>query len=292
MDIEALEVVIVQHEAVDCKTIEETEININNTIKWIKRVKNAYPEADLIVFPECGIQGGDPDPSPDITLTMESQAIQRLCRECRDYAVWCVFNVLEVDKGKVYNTSLLVDDKGEIAIKYRKVNTFAPLERNTPGKEFFVCSGPKGAVFGLMTCYDGDFPEVSRELALLGANVLLRPSSYMEPFSPAWQFTNRARAYENTAYMIACNRCGTTELFTWFGSSEADDFNGNVLAKLPPGEEWMTKVTIYPGLASQARDKKTVGNHLYNLYHRGNTPDNPEGDRKNPYRKTRSLWGK
>jgi len=201
-----------------------------------------------------------------------------------------MFNILESDDGKIYNTSLLVDDKGEIAIKYRKVNTFAPLERNHPGDKFTVCQGPKGAVFGLMTCYDGDFPEVGRELALLGANVFLRPTSYMEPHSLQWEFTNRARAYENLAYVVACNRTGNSELFTWFGASEVVDYNGRVIAKMPASGEWMTKVTIYPELASQARKERKECNHLYNLFHRGNGSDNPLGLVQNPYTKTQEVW--
>jgi predicted amidohydrolase len=56
-------------------------------------------------------------------------------------------------------------------------------------------------------CYDGDFPELFRAEALLGAEVILRPSALLRSFE-IWELTNRARAYDNHVYMVACNAVG------------------------------------------------------------------------------------
>ena len=134
-----------------------------------------------------------------------------------------------------------------------------------------------------MTCYDGDFPEVARELSLQGANVLLRPSSYMEPYSEPWTYVNRTRAFENLAYVIAVNRVGITYQYNWFGGSMAVDYTGKILTQAPYGIPWATKVDIDPRLAETARKEFRTHNHLYNLKHRGYSGLPPEGDQRNVY---------
>lgn len=289
-DYEALKVIFVQLDSIDCVTSGEVDANMEKTLCWIDRAKAAYPDTDLIVFPECGIQGGHPSPDGDVPFPIPGKRMRPLLDKCREKAVWAVFNFLEADGGKVYNTSVLADAEGEIKIKYRKVNPFVPVEANYPGSEFYVCAGPKGAVFGLMTCYDGDFPEVGRELAYMGANVFLRPASYMDPFAHAWEITNRARAYENTAYVIAPNRCGTGALFTCFGNSMAVDYDGRIISQAPPGSEWMAKADIYPELAAKLRTERRTINHLHNLRHRGYTAVLPDGLTDNPYKKAYGDW--
>ena len=280
---EGLEVILVQQDSIDCKTAAQVRENMAAALRWMDRACDAYPETDLILFPECGIQGGHPAPDSDVPFAVPGPDLAPLLDKCRARGVWAVFNFLESADGRVYNTTAVVDAQGEIALKYRKVNPFVPVEANYPGSRFSVCQGPKGAVFGVMTCYDGDFPEVGRELAYMGANVFLRPTSYMDPYSIPWEFTNRARAYENTAYVLACNRCGTGELFTCFGSSVVVDFDGRVLAQAPASGEWMLKATIYPQLADQLRRERKTANHLYNLKHRGYPAQPPEGLTDNPY---------
>ena len=285
-----LEVIMIQQDSLDCKTVQDVQKNIEATLEWMDRAMAAYPETDQIIFPECGIQGGHPSPDADVPFAVPGQQTLVLQEKCRQKKVWAEFNFLEKSDGKVYNTSIIVDDKGDVALKYRKVNTFVPVEGNYPGNEFAVCKGPKGAVFGLMICYDGDFPEVGRELAYMGANVLIRPTSYMTPYDLPWEFTNRARAYENTAYVLACNRCGTGSLFTCFGASTAVDYDGRILAQAPSSGEWMLKTTIYPELADQMRKERKRVNHLYNLKHRGYAGAPPEGMTDNPYKVAYGNW--
>lgn len=140
-----------------------------------------------------------------------------------------------------------------------------------------------------MTCYDADFPEVARELAFQGANVLLRPSSYMEPYSEPWVFVNQARAYENLAYVVAVNRTGITNRYNWFGGSMAVGIDGKILTRAPHGTPWVTKVDLNPAEADLARKEAKVHNHLYNLKHRGYVGMPQGGDESNPY-SVYTLW--
>ena len=136
---------------------------------------------------------------------MDSQEISRLKEKCRDLRVWghFVFHEKHDDPNKNYwNTSIIVSSEGEIVLRYRKVNPYCPYEKSTPGDELFVVKGPKNSILGPMICYDRDFPEVSRELAMKGANILIVGTNYPAPYGAKNKFLNQARAYENTAYFI------------------------------------------------------------------------------------------
>lgn len=283
MQRELLNVVLVQNNPIDCRTKADVRENIRTTLNWMNKACTAYPDTDVIVFNEFVIQGANPSPEEEIAFPIPCPEMSPLLGKCRDLGVWAAFNFQERDGARLFNTSVIVDDKGEIRLKYRKVNTFVPMETNCPGDEFAVCEGPKGAVFGMMICYDGDFPEAGRELAYKGANVILRQTGYMEPYSLPWEFTNRARAYENIAYVCACNRGGNGSCFSWFGRSEIVDFKGNVIARAPAGIEWMMKAELSPSDADEARKEKGIFNHLYNIKHRGYTAHNGQEHRSNPY---------
>ncbi len=282
-----LAVALMQTEALDCRSEADVMMNVDGLCRAVEWAARAYPGLDLAVFPESCIQGAPPEPHPGLFLDLGGGAVQKLQEVCASQNIWALFNLLEKNARpglKPFNTTILINASGAIALKQHKINPFVPTEDSFPGEVISTCKGPKGSCLGVMTCYDGDFPEVARDLSCQGANVLLRPSSYMEPYSEPWTFVNKARAYENLAYVIAVNRVGMTHRYNWFGGSMAVDFMGKVLAQAPLGVRWATKVDIDPGLAERARREFTTHNHLHNLKHRGYAGLQPEGDRRNPYR--------
>lgn len=281
---DALNVALVQMDGLDATTMDEVGQNVEALRRWIDRACSAYPGLDLVVFPECSTQGAHPAGGRAIAIEVPGSVTERLQEKCRECKVWAHFNFIEAGPGEsTFNTSVIVDARGEIVLKYHKVNPFVPLEGAVPGDELPVCAGPKGSTLGIMLCYDGDFPEVGRELAFKGADILLRPAAYMEPYSAPWTFVNRTRAYENMAYVVAVNRVGTTHLFTWFGRSMAVDYEGQVLVEAPAGVSWLTKVELFPQMVQRARKQYRTGNHLHNLKHRGCVGLPPNGATGNPY---------
>ncbi|MGB8647822.1 MAG: carbon-nitrogen hydrolase family protein, partial [Anaerolineae bacterium] len=77
---------------------------------------------------------------------------------------------------------------------------------STPGQCSVVVETPLANI-GLSICYDGDFPELYRVMAIKGAEVFCRPSALLRSFE-IWEMTNKARAYDNHVYMLACNAIG------------------------------------------------------------------------------------
>jgi predicted amidohydrolase len=144
----------------------------------------------------------------------------------------------------IYNSSVLIDDRGEILGKYRKTHPF-PTERKegggwtTPGNETTVIDTKLGKI-GMIICYDGDFPELSRVLALKGAQIITRPSALLRSYD-IWELTNLARAYDNHVYMIGVNSIGPDAGENYyFGNSMIVSPIAQKLAQARGGEEIIT----------------------------------------------------
>jgi predicted amidohydrolase len=112
----------------------------------------------------------------------------------------------------------------------------------TPAECFPVARTEIG-VIGCAICYDWLFPEAIRQLAFSGCEVAVRVSAYMDPWGATppmdwWTLFNRARAAENTLYVVAANQGATLEqypAFSWPGGSMVVDFDGRILAQADPG---------------------------------------------------------
>jgi deaminated glutathione amidase len=147
-------------------------------------------------------------------------------------------------EARVFNTSVLISPAGEIEAVYRKIHLFdvdlsasgGGVHRESaviaPGREVVVAQTPDAAI-GLSVCYDLRFPELYRELAARGAQILAVPSAFTrETGKDHWEVLLRARAIENQAFVIAPAQCGRhSEARASHGRSLIVDPWGLVLAQ-------------------------------------------------------------
>lgn len=202
--------------------------NLDKMVYWFRRAVKETG-AKLVVFPESITTGFHPSlPLEDfadlLPRTMEP-ILAPMRKVCREHHAYCVLPTYERGRARhtIYNSAFLIDAHGDVAGVYRKTHPF-PTERlsaggwTTPGMEYPVIPTEFGAV-GMMICYDGDFPEVSRILAIKGAQIIARPSALLRGFD-IWEMTNRVRAYDNHVYLVAVNAIGTDASNThYFGHS-------------------------------------------------------------------------
>lgn len=201
--------------------------NLDRCIHFLHRAVKET-KAKLLVFPESITTGFHPAmPVRDFYEMLPRTAdmlapIQNVCRELK---IHCVLPTYErgPKPGVVYNSAFLIDSRGQNLGVYRKTHPF-PTERlagggwTTPGNRYPVFPTEIGTI-GIHICYDGDFPEVSRILAVKGAQILCHPSALLRHF-PIWEGINQMRAYENHAYHIAVNAVGAdADGTTYFGHS-------------------------------------------------------------------------
>ena len=186
---------------------------------------------------------------------------------------------LEIDESYddvVFNTTVLIGPEGVLS-KYRKVNPWIPWELNASPHDipdyhddpFPVVDTELGRL-GVAICYDWLFPETIRQIAFNGAEVIIRVSAYMDPWGATppmdwWTLFNRARAAENTAYVVAANQGASLAgypPFSWPGGSMVVDYDGRVLAQADPGEGEKVVVAPIDIDALRSERKRRVGHDM------------------------------
>jgi formamidase len=94
-----------------------------------------------------------------------------------------------------------------------------------------VCEGPNGSKLALIICHDGMFPEMAREAAYKGAEIILRTAGYTAPIRHAWKISNQANAFGNLAYTASVCMCGSDGTFDSMGEGMFCNFDGTVLVE-------------------------------------------------------------
>ena len=210
--------------------------------------------AKLVVFPECALTGygysslAEAMPFSQTLPGPSTQAFEKLCREKN---IWVVYGLLERDRDRLFNALALIGPAG-FHSRYRKIHLpILGVDRFvTPGDQPFAVQDLGGLQIGMNICYDGSFPESSRILTLLGADLILLPTNWPTGGRHLVLPLAQARAIENHVYYAACNRVGEERGFRFFGSSRVLDFNGTVMTTAEE-EATLLFADIDPELARQ-----------------------------------------
>jgi formamidase len=132
-----------------------------------------------------------------------------------------------------------------------------------------VCTGPKGLKIGLIICHDGMFPEMARECAYKGAELMIRTAGYTAPIRHAWQITNQANAFQNLMATASVCLCGSDGSFDSMGEAMVCDHEGRVIAQGGGRPDEIVCAEIRPDLIRDARVHWGVENNPYQFHHRG-----------------------
>jgi formamidase len=145
-----------------------------------------------------------------------------------------------------------------------------PVEPWEPGNLGVpVCVGPKGAMLSLIICHDGMFPEMAREAAYKGAEVILRTAGYTAPIRHAWKITNQSNAFQNLAQTASVCLCGSDGTFDSMGEGMFCDFDGTVMVEGSHRPDEIIACEMRPDLVREARVHWGVENNIYQFGHRG-----------------------
>jgi formamidase len=145
-----------------------------------------------------------------------------------------------------------------------------PVEPWEPGNLGIpVCDGPRGVKLALIICHDGMFPEMAREAAYKGAELVVRTAGYTAPIRHAWQITNQANAFQNLVYTASVCLCGSDGTFDSMGEGMFCSFDGTVMVEGGGRPDEIITAEVRPDLVREARAGWGVENNIYQLYHRG-----------------------
>ncbi|MDP9072713.1 MAG: formamidase [Actinomycetota bacterium] len=244
---------------------------VDRVCGMIGKARRANPGVDLVVFPEYSLHGLSMSTDPAIMCELEGPEVVALSRACAQHAIWGCFSIMERNPGgRPWNSGIIVDDRGELRLYYRKLHPWVPVEPWAPGDLGVpVCEGPNGSTLALIICHDGMFPEMAHEAAYKGAEIVIRTAGYTSPIRHAWHITNQANAFCNLAYTASVCMSGSDGTFDSMGEAMFVDFEGRPLVVGNGRPDEIVTAELRPDLVREARTGWSVENNPYQFGHRG-----------------------
>ena len=230
-------------------TAEVVKANTVKAAEWLDRCVQATG-AELVVLPESASTGFTPGVSAEELWDVVSEIpgpvtepLQEVASRTGAHVVWGTYE-RGPERGVVYNAAVLIGPSGDVLGVYRKTHPFCGELRSrggwvTPGTEVCVVDTDLGRI-GMIICFDGDYPELSRIQAVRGAEVIVRPSALLRS-ADLWELTSRARAYDNHVFIIGANATGTDPAgVIYFGNSHIVTPTADVIARAASHECWIS----------------------------------------------------
>ncbi|MDR9752077.1 carbon-nitrogen hydrolase family protein [Pseudomonas sp. SZMC_28357] len=192
--------------------------------------------ADLMVVPEMFLTGYNigVDAVSVLAEVYNGESAQQIARIAKTIGIAIAYGYPErAEDGQIYNAVQLIDAHGERLCNYRKSHLYGDLDHSmfSAGQAELPVVELNGWKLGLLICYDLEFPENARRLALAGAELILVPTANMVPFEFVADVTVRARAFENQCYVAYANYCGHEGEIQYCGQSSLAGPDGNRLAQ-------------------------------------------------------------
>lgn len=191
--------------------------------------------ADLLVLPEMFLTGYNigSDAVNVLAEVYNGEWAQQIGRIARSAGLAIAYGYPErTEDGQIYNSVQLIDAHGERLCNYRKSHLFGDLDRSmfSAGSVDLPLVDLNGWKIGFLICYDLEFPENARRLAVAGAELIVVPTANMVPYDFVADVTVRSRAFENQCYLAYANYCGHEDEIQYCGQSSIAAPDGSQIA--------------------------------------------------------------
>lgn len=242
-----------------------------NTARCIAYIEKAAKEGcRLVVFPECALQGycmNSEEEVRELAIPLEDGHIQSIQAACAKHDIMAAVGYLENKEGVLYNSSVLLGPEGVL-------QTFSKMHMPYVGADKFVSPGPAPTApvetpignISMIICYDVRFAELSRHLALRGADMILMLTNWPVGSEKTREILPVARAFENGVYVLAANRVGTERGTHFIGGSRIIAPNAAMLAKSETDGEEMLVAEIDVAVARKKYFVSVEGNWSVDIF--------------------------
>ncbi len=229
----------------------------------VAAIRADRPETRMVVFPEIHLLGAmdhDEDPRSFLDRAAEpltGPLVQALRRVAAAAGVWLVPGSLAERgaDGRVYNTAVVLDPAGRLVSSYRKVFPWRPHEPWASGAGFTAFDVPGAGRMGITICYDSWFPESVRQVAWLGAEVVINIVKTTTPDREQELVLARAHAITNQVFYLSLNAAGPLGR----GQSIHVGPEGEVLAHVAHAEPEVTHLVVDLDRVTRVRTHGTAG---------------------------------
>ncbi|HUP71887.1 MAG TPA: formamidase [Acidimicrobiales bacterium] len=253
------------------ETAADLEAQTARVCALVGKARRNNPAMDLVVFPEYSLHGLSMSTDATIMCDLDGPEVKEMRAACVEHHIWGCFSIMERNpQGNPFNSGIIVDSEGELRLYYRKLHPWVPVEPWEPGDLGIpVCDGPNGSRLALIICHDGMFPEMARECAYKGAEIMIRTAGYTAPIRHAWQITNQANAFCNLMTTASVCLCGSDGSFDSMGEAMLVNFDGVPIAMGGNRPDEIITAELRPDLVREARINWGVENNPYQFGHRG-----------------------
>ena len=189
--------------------------------------------ADLVVFPELFTTGYNLGGGlRELAEPIDGPQVRALGATATAAGIAILCGWPERAQDRIFNAAILVDSDGAVVANHRKLHLFGAMEASVfaTGQDLTMAE-IGGLRLGILICYDVEFPEAVRALALRGADLVAVPTALMTPYSEVARLIVPARAAENQMFVAYANRTGREGDLTYLGLSCICDPDGNDLAR-------------------------------------------------------------
>ena len=210
-------------------------LDVAGNLKRLHRLAHEASGVDLLVLPEMFLTGYNIGAKAvgALAQAQDGDSAQTIAELAQSAGLAILYGYPErAADGQIYNAVQLIDAHGQRLCNYRKTHLFGDLDHSmfSAGGDDFPLVELNGWKLGVLICYDLEFPENTRRLALAGADLILVPTANMVPFDFVADVTVRARAFENQCYVAYANYCGHEGEIQYCGQSSIIGPDGSLLA--------------------------------------------------------------
>lgn len=249
----------------------QMDVVLQNPQRNLARIASGLAEttkqgAELTVFPECAVPGycfSSLEEALPFAETIPGPATESVTKVCRELGAHALFGMLERDGSRVFNAAVLVGPTGVVG-SYRKVHLpYLGIDMFTSyGDRPFAVHSAGDLRVGMLICYDAAFPEASRSLALLGADLIALPTNWPPGAEIMSSCSIPCRAMENQVYFAAVNRVGEERGFPFIGESSICAPNGKFISRAQGTDEAILYADVDPMIARQKRIVRVPHKHV------------------------------
>ncbi|MGN7742107.1 carbon-nitrogen hydrolase family protein [Pseudomonas sp. 22526] len=210
-------------------------LDVAGNLQRLQKVAVEASGTDLLVLPEMFLSGYNigVEAVGALAEAQDGPSAQYIANVAQSAGIAILYGYPErADDGQIYNAVQLIDRNGQRLCNYRKTHLFGDLDRSmfSPGPDDFPLVELNGWKLGFLICYDIEFPENARRLALAGAELILVPTANMLPYDFVADVTVRSRAFENQCYVAYANYCGHEDEIHYCGQSSIAAPDGQRIA--------------------------------------------------------------
>lgn len=179
--------------------------NLKHISEQLINCKKRFPWVDMMVLGELNSFG----PEKKYAEPMPGPTEAFYCELAKELDVWLIpgSHYEKLDE-QIFNTAVVIDNQGKVVSRYRKIFPFCPYESDVAGgQDILVFDVPQGRI-GLAICYDLWFPEIARNMACAGAELLIYPTMTGTIDRDIELNMAKATAATNQCYLMAINTVG------------------------------------------------------------------------------------